>query len=186
MQLFVKRSAHAVEVVDVRDGCTVADVLAALEVRSAAPRAHHRAHALARHPEHPCAAQAAPGECLLQNGLPLAAAARPAPAATLALAAPLRGGMTIKVKTLTGREIEVDIEPTDTVERIKERLEEKEGIAPDQQRLIYSGALRLPRRRALAGHAWSASGSLRSDGEQKQNNKKAISERGPRRAQASR
>jgi Ubiquitin family len=40
-----------------------------------------------------------------------------------------------------GREIEVDIEPSDTVQRIKERLEEKEGIAPDQQRLIYSGAL---------------------------------------------
>lgn len=85
-------------------------------------------------------AQAAPGERLLQSGRPLPAAARPAAAASLALAAPLRGGMTIKVKTLTGREIEVDIEPTDTVERIKERLEEKEGIAPDQQRLIYSGA----------------------------------------------
>jgi hypothetical protein len=47
--------------------------------------------------------------------------------------------MTIKVRTLTGREIEIDIEPTDTVARIKERLEEKEGIAPDQQRLIFAG-----------------------------------------------
>jgi hypothetical protein len=51
----------------------------------------------------------------------------------------LRGGMTIKVKTLTGREIEIDIEPTDTVERIKERVEEKEGIPPIQQRLIFAG-----------------------------------------------
>ena len=47
--------------------------------------------------------------------------------------------MLIKVKTLTGKEIEIDIEPTDKVERIKERVEEKEGIPPDQQRLIFAG-----------------------------------------------
>jgi len=51
----------------------------------------------------------------------------------------LRGGILIKVKTLTGKEIEVDIEPTDTIERIKERVEEKEGIPPVQQRLIFAG-----------------------------------------------
>jgi len=32
-----------------------------------------------------------------------------------------------------GKEIEFDIEPTDTVKRIKERVEEKEGIPPPQQ-----------------------------------------------------
>lgn len=42
-------------------------------------------------------------------------------------------------KTLTGKEIEIDIEPTDKVDRIKERVEEKEGIPPQQQRLIFSG-----------------------------------------------
>uniref|UniRef100_A0AAY4B205 Ubiquitin-like protein NEDD8 n=1 Tax=Denticeps clupeoides TaxID=299321 RepID=A0AAY4B205_9TELE len=54
--------------------------------------------------------------------------------------------MLIKVKTLTGKEIEIDIEPTDKVKKtqnsfqsIKERVEEKEGIPPQQQRLIYSG-----------------------------------------------
>uniref|UniRef100_A0A8C9TC10 Ubiquitin-like protein NEDD8 n=1 Tax=Scleropages formosus TaxID=113540 RepID=A0A8C9TC10_SCLFO len=52
--------------------------------------------------------------------------------------------MLIKVKTLTGKEIEIDIEPTDKVSMkrihwIKERVEEKEGIPPQQQRLIYSG-----------------------------------------------
>ncbi|KAH9315382.1 hypothetical protein KI387_024009 [Taxus chinensis] len=51
----------------------------------------------------------------------------------------LRGGTMIKVKTLTGKEIEIDIEPTDSIERIKERVEEKEGIPPVQQRLIYAG-----------------------------------------------
>lgn len=58
--------------------------------------------------------------------------------------AKLRGGMTVKVKTLTGREIEIDIEPTDTVERIKERVEEKEGIPPIQQRLIFAGVCCMP------------------------------------------
>ncbi|KAJ8666267.1 hypothetical protein QAD02_007929 [Eretmocerus hayati] len=37
------------------------------------------------------------------------------------------------------QQIEIDIEPTDKVERIKERVEEKEGIPPQQQRLIFSG-----------------------------------------------
>ncbi len=44
--------------------------------------------------------------------------------------------MMIKVKTLTGKEIEIDIEPSDTIERIKERVEEKEGIPPIQQRYV--------------------------------------------------
>ncbi|CDH59728.1 nedd8 [Lichtheimia corymbifera JMRC:FSU:9682] len=47
--------------------------------------------------------------------------------------------MLIKVKTLTGKEIDIDIEPTDKISRIKERVEEKEGIPPQQQRLIFSG-----------------------------------------------
>ncbi|XP_031440432.1 tripartite motif-containing protein 29 isoform X1 [Clupea harengus] len=51
----------------------------------------------------------------------------------------LKNGHQAMEKTLTGKEIEIDIEPTDKVERIKERVEEKEGIPPQQQRLIYSG-----------------------------------------------
>lgn len=58
---------------------------------------------------------------------------------TVYVASGLRGGMMIKVKTLTGKEIEIDIEPNDTIERIKERVEEKEGIPPIQQRLIFAG-----------------------------------------------
>ncbi|KAL6536293.1 hypothetical protein OROGR_012865 [Orobanche gracilis] len=58
---------------------------------------------------------------------------------TLHLVLRLRGGTMIKVKTLTGKEIEIDIDPTDTIQRIKERVEEKEGIPPVQQRLIYGG-----------------------------------------------
>lgn len=56
---------------------------------------------------------------------------------TLHLVLRLRGGTMIKVKTLTGKEIEIDIEPTDTIDRIKERVEEKEGIPPVQQRFSF-------------------------------------------------
>jgi len=58
---------------------------------------------------------------------------------TVVVGGVLRGGMLVKVKTLTGKEIEIDIEPTDKIERIKERVEEKEGIPPPQQRLIFGG-----------------------------------------------
>lgn len=48
--------------------------------------------------------------------------------------------MQVIVRTLTGRDILVDIEPTDNVIRIKEMMEEKEGIPPSQQRLIFNGS----------------------------------------------
>ncbi|KAI0995878.1 hypothetical protein K3495_g12303 [Podosphaera aphanis] len=47
--------------------------------------------------------------------------------------------MLIKVRTLTGKEIELDIEPEFRISQIKEKVEEKEGIPPVQQRLIYGG-----------------------------------------------
>lgn len=48
--------------------------------------------------------------------------------------------MQVKVKTLTGRDIPVDVEAGDKVIRIKEMMEEKEGIPPAQQRLIFNGS----------------------------------------------
>lgn len=47
--------------------------------------------------------------------------------------------MNIKVKTLTGKEIAVDVEETELIYSIKEILEEKEGIPSSQQRLIFQG-----------------------------------------------
>lgn len=60
--------------------------------------------------------------------------------------------MQIFVKTLTGKHITLEVEPGDYISTVKTKIQEKEGIPPDQQQLTYNGKLLENDNETLAGY----------------------------------